>query len=97
MGRCFRVGLREACNLFTLALAGTQVPGSARECQGVAALVAAPQDLCTITRSFSFDLRLHLGYNNGGIVGRWQNVDAIFLSAFVRGNLRPIFGRLAWD
>ena len=37
IGRCFRVGLREACNLFTLALrertlalAGTQVPGSAR-------------------------------------------------------------------
>jgi len=38
MGRCFRVGLREACNFFTLALAGPQVPGSARKCQGVAAL-----------------------------------------------------------
>jgi hypothetical protein len=30
MGRCFRVGLREAGDLSHFALAGTQVPGSAR-------------------------------------------------------------------
>jgi hypothetical protein len=43
IGRCFRVGRREACNLFTLALAGTHtcpggnahLPWRERKCQGV--------------------------------------------------------------